>query len=225
MLEDKKCQRKRRKYSEGLDTSSSKFSNNGVKKVLLLVVAPGVKEEYEIVNTCLSKLKFPKSNAKLVPDLKLANVGVGVGTASSTFPLAICGWRKGSTDRCTEKDLRTFQGIRKNHTDWVAAGAKKKDAKHFQNCIREPFSFFPKFGKVAGHIFLPSLHLKMGVTNKLMDEMCAEFEFAEDWGQRLHVVREDYHKQYEGVYVARLGFPTTSSTERGRHFQIGGQDF
>ena len=67
------------------------------------------------------------------------------------------------------------------------------------NCVQEPFDFFPKFGKVIDHVFIPPLHTKMGVTNKLVDELESEFKPAKQWSKNLHIVREDYHKQFEGM--------------------------
>lgn len=165
---------------------------------MLLLVAPGRKEKHQIVDEFLSKLNFKRNTVKVVPDLKLANISVGVGVHSSTHPSAVCGWRKGSLTRCTDKDLRTFQGIRKNNQAWLDAGGKKIDVKNFMNCTKQPMNFFPKYGKVIDYLLLPSLHIKMGVVNKLTTEVEAVFPPAKQWGERLHLVREDYHHQYEG---------------------------
>lgn len=189
----------RRKYSEGLHPSSDKFKNTGVKKVLLLVVAPGAKEEHCTIDSLLEKLNLERETYKVVPDLKLANIAVGVGTHSSTYPQAICGWRKGSLKRCTEKDLRTFQDIRKNHFAWVEAGEKQNDAKNFMNCIKEPLKIFPKYGRVIDVVLLAVLHIKMGVTNTMEQKLEYVFPPAMKWPKKLHLVREDYHKQFEGM--------------------------
>ena len=80
----------------------------------------------------LDDLNLKPGTFEFVPDLKLGNVVAGVGPHSSRHPQAICNWRKGSKARCTEDNLRTFQGIRKNNEAWLAAGGNKNDVKNFQ---------------------------------------------------------------------------------------------
>lgn len=185
----------RRKYYNGL-TSTPKFKNGGVKKVLVLGVIPEGKEEPEILEDFLSKLNLEPGSFQFCPDLKLINIAVGIGTHASTHPSPFCDWIKNSRQKC---NLRTFESIIKNCKAWKKAGAKSSDAKKFQNCIRFPLKIFPKTGLVILYIPLPQLHIKMGVVNKLFKELEREFPQAIQWAQQIHVVKEDYHKQFEGM--------------------------
>jgi hypothetical protein len=189
--------RKRRRYSDGLGTSE-KFKNNGVKKVMLLLVAPDAKEEQKTVGDFLLKLNLERNTFQFNVDLKLANIASGIGTHSSRHPSPFCNWRKNSHDRCTSEDFRTFQSIHKNNAAWLKSGGRKSDVKDYMNCTGLPLSIFPEYGRVIDYIPLPQLHIKMGVVNKLFEEMERVFPEAIQWPQKLHLVREDYHQQFEG---------------------------
>jgi hypothetical protein len=191
--------RKRRKYSEGLG-DSVKYKTNGVKKVLVLVVAPGVKEEQKTVEDFLQRLNFKRNSVQFTPDLKVTNILCGIGRHSSKQPSAFCNWEKGNLERCTDADLRTFQGIRKMHAAWLEAGGKKDEVKHFLNCVGVPVSSLPKYGRVIDHIVLVALHIKMGVVNKMITGLEKDFPLAKEWPAKLHLVREDYFHKFEGKF-------------------------
>ena len=68
----------------------------------------------------------------------------------------------------------------------------------FNNCIREPLSIFPDSGAVILFIPFPQLHIKMGVVNKLYAELESIFPETRELAEKLHVVKEDYYKKFEG---------------------------
>jgi len=45
----------------------------------------------------------------------------------------------------------------------------------------------------------PALHLRLGIVNKLYDELLKLFPRLNDWPKQLHIIREDYHgSSFEG---------------------------
>ena len=68
--------------------------------------------------------------------------------------------------------LRTFEGITSNFDKWMqdTRGDREK-LKNFYNCQGSPLPIFPTSGLVSDHIPLPELHIMMGVTNKVVDEL------------------------------------------------------
>lgn len=187
---------KRRKYSDGL-VGGARFRNNGVKKLMVLGVLPGAKEEPAVVENMFDKLALTPGSFQFCPDLKLANLTVGIGTHSSKHPSPFCDWEKNTEKPCT---LRTFEGIRENFKNWKKNGSDKKTAMQYQNCIRSPSKIFPKIGVVIYFVALVQLHIMMGVCNKLYSELEKQFPEVCQWANKIHVLKEDYHKQFEGTY-------------------------
>ena len=101
---------------------------------------------------------------------------------SCSHPCPFCTWLKG---KFGPGDLRTFEGIRKAYCEWIKAGAIKKDAKEFFNCINLPISLFPEVGLVLLYIPPPGLHVMMGVVDKLLTEMTRCYLKVELWPEVL----------------------------------------
>ena len=51
---------------------------------------------------------------------------------------------------------------------------------------------------MINHVPLSELHLMIGIVNKMFSELVVVFPQAIQWPQRLHLVKEDYHHQFEG---------------------------
>lgn len=173
----------------------SKFKASGVKKLLLLGVAPEMKEKPELLEGFFENLNLTPGSFTFCPDLKLANLLVGIGSHSSKHPSAFCNWEKNTEKPCT---LRTFEGIHSNYRKWKKAGSDPKTAKDFENCVRKPSRIFPKKGNVISYIALVALHIFMGVVNKLYSELESEFPQACEWPKKLHLMKEEYFGKFEG---------------------------
>ena len=68
--------------------------------------------------------------------------------------------------------MRTFEGITENCRKWLreTQGDRVK-LKEYYNCQGPPLPIFPLSGLVLDFIPLPQLHIMMGATNKLLDDL------------------------------------------------------
>lgn len=188
-------------YEDGL-SSAKIFKDNGVKKLLLLAVLPNTAEDYDSIQSFLSKLNLPPSKFLLCADLKVNNCALGLMPHSSRHPCLYCHWIKGSDDPHSE--LRTFEGIINCNIQWKQAGSRPSKLKEHFNCRNEPLSIFPREGIVIDYLPLSELHLMIGIVNKMFMELERVFPDAIKWPQGLHLVKEDYHHQFEGNECYKL---------------------
>ena len=161
----------------------------------MLGVFPDAKEEPQLLEEFFENLNLKPGTFLFCADLKLINIVLGLGTHSSTHPSPFCDLEKNTEKSCK---LRTLEGIRENLRQWIEAGSDPKLAMDFHNCIREPLCIFPESGLVIVLIPLPQLHIKMGIVNKLHTELESIFPETRKWAEKLHVVKEDYYKKFEG---------------------------
>lgn len=187
--------RVRRKYEDGL-SATPKFKSGGVKKVMVLGVFPEAKEEPTLLEKFLQEINLPPGSFQFCADLKLINLALGLMSHSSKFPCPFCRWPRNTL---AVGEFRTFEGIRSHFLAWEKAGGNPDKAKDFFNCVRKPLSVFPLEGLVLHFVPPPQLHIKMGVTNKLFTHLEGVFPQANEWALLTHVVKEDYHKQFEGI--------------------------
>ena len=166
--EDSETNRKRRKFSDGLDVTKLS-NNNGVNRVQLLSLSTDTEENYMKLKFMLDKLNLEPGSFLLCADLKVINISLNLMSHSSRHPCPYCNWVKGTST--TEPDeARTFEGIRLNFETWEReTGGDREKLKEYFNCQGPPLPIFPSVGLVSDFIPLSELHIMMGVTNKLVD--------------------------------------------------------
>ena len=191
-VDTKNEKRTRRKYTDGLP-DTAKFKSGGVKKLIVLGVFPDAKEEPELLEEFFQKLNLEPGSFLFCADLKLINIVLGLGTHASKHPSPFCDWEKNTENPC---NLRTFEEIREKLRQWIEAGSDPKTAMDFNNCIREPLSIFPGSGAVI--LFHSLSCISRWVSNKLYAELESIFPETREWAEKLHVVKEDYYKKFEG---------------------------
>ena len=153
-------------------------SANSVKDVVILSVTPDVKESYDNVYSMWEGVGMGEIEniVKLVADLKIYNIVLGIGCHSSSHPCYICNaknpfekgvnWPKGG--------MRTLKSIRDNVTAWKNAGSKPAKAKDFKNCTNFPmFKQEDKDGTIRTVDLMPpcELHLLLGPVNHMLEEL------------------------------------------------------
>lgn len=138
-------------------------------KNLLLLAASVDKETYESVDKLMKGLPLPPGSFKVVVDHKMKSNVCGLSGGSATHWCEICTYNKNWGDDYSEEkaELRTFEQCRANYEAYQAAGAKKKDQKHFFNCVRPPMSFLPEEGLVVDTITPSALHLNIVVVSRI----------------------------------------------------------
>ena len=91
-------------------------------------------------------------------------------------------------------DERTLGSNRASSSAYNAAGAVKKDAMHFNNCINEPLIVGEDSETVLSICAPPELHLMQGIVKHLFDNMSKENAIlAQLWLQKIHVKATNYH--------------------------------
>ena len=113
-------------------------------------------------------------------------------------PAHCCKWIKGSQQQ--EWPLRTFEGNREENQKWIAAGANPAKLKDHFNCRSPPMEFFPKEGAIDDAIAPSSLHIVIGLTNHMYNEMIEAFPGGKAWAERLHLTQSEY---FAGTWEGR----------------------
>ena len=174
-LDSSEPTRKRRKYSEGLDVAKL-CNNNGVNRVQLLALSTDSDENYEKLKFMFGKLELKPGSFLLCADLKVINISLNLMSHSARHPCPYCHWVKGS--KSADAVLRTFEGITQNFETWLReTGGDRDKLKNYFNCQGPPLPIFPTSGLVCDYIPLSELHIMMGVTNKLVDELIKVIRF------------------------------------------------
>lgn len=173
-----------------------KNSDYGVKKIIVIAIAPDVQENYENVSKiwCLLNLNnlqaTYKTNISIATDLKLANIICGLMTHSSAHPCTWCDISK--TSLSSAGVMRTSDNICDKYQLWLQSGGDRKKAKLFGNCVNIPiFSWRNSSTQIINVLPPPELHLMLGAVNTLFSAMLEKWPpIAMEWAQKCNVERE-----------------------------------
>ena len=102
------------------------FKDSGVKRLLLLAVAPSVQENYENLLKLWINLGLHTFEEELyiASDLKLTNILLGLMAHGATHPCAWCDSRKGSLH--LDGNPRTFETLKTSFWEYMDDGRKKE---------------------------------------------------------------------------------------------------
>lgn len=179
--------RERQSYKDGI--ASKEFSDAGVKKLLLLGLAPCTQENYRNVSMLWSLLKISDLKGTVATDLKLANILAGLMTHASQTPCTWCTATKDGLHHCGQ--YRTLGSCLRNYRDWLKSVAKKGVAKNYMNCTNPPVFKGDEDDEIIDFLPPPELHLLTGIVNKLHDHMLQEFQLdTTKWTELCHVQRK-----------------------------------
>ena len=174
---------------------------SGVKRILVIAVAIACSETYEVI-----KYLFNITNVEealdgkkwfISSDLKMDNILCGIGSHASSYPCHMCEWPIGTTENGPWIP-RTFEGIRKQHEDWVASGGNEKELRLYKNVKHLPV--FESSTGLTTNIFVPSpLHVMIGLTSKIWETFIAMVPEAEEWLISVNIVRQKQNGgQFDG---------------------------
>lgn len=92
MVQEENSARKRLCYGDGI--SSKKFKSTSVRKLIILAIAPGLKENHASLSKVLGLLKLdelpPSPTVRYAADLKMVNLLLGLMSAASSHPCSWC---------------------------------------------------------------------------------------------------------------------------------------
>ncbi len=180
---------------------SFKFLDTGVKKLFIIGLAQNVPECYENVKTLVRELPLDVTFCTSA-DLKMLNILVGIGPHSSSCPCTWCEAHSKDFRSDFVAPLRTFARIRHQARLYKEAVRQKKKftPQTYFSCVEEPILRVRGDVVVLDAIAPPQLHLMMGVTSKIWDELLVRLEkdaladkkVVEEWARLQNIAKKDY---------------------------------
>ena len=201
-----------------------RFLSSGVKQLMIIASAAGVKETYENVKKILRALGLFDgvhslnlgADSSLHTDLKEWNSLLGLQSHSSTYCCTWCEgkkmqngeWEKGATRRTLggiREKARQFQSAlrkwyeKKSNPKFKKIGPMPK-GRDFFGCVNEPLIYGNDWRSIYDVVPLPELHLLSGVTNHICNNLNDEWSMVtgEDafykWAEDTHSIRMDAHQ-------------------------------
>ncbi|PAA49210.1 hypothetical protein BOX15_Mlig018049g5 [Macrostomum lignano] len=170
-------------YAEG--ACRFHFEDGGVRKLLLLAIAESVSESYDNLQQILNLLNLQGFSFCAAVDMKISNAILGIQCCSSTHP---CPWCETARIDFSNPDrtnvLRSIGGIRLQAFEYQRTVEEKAprnvSAAAFKNCVRPPLLEVPDSTMVLQAIPPMGLHLLLGVTNRLFEELDTQLRGLED---------------------------------------------
>lgn len=183
-------------FSKNNISSGEKLKDSGVKKLLLIGIAPQIDENYDNVKKIIMKIGLNSNISTVVgipklsfaSDLKLINIALGLMGHSSNHPCPYCDASR--KELINEEIARTLGDIRQSYLNWTKARQKQKDSKNFKNCTNDTIF---EFSDSMLNVFPPpELHLLLGIVNlfyETLEKVCGA-EISEGWARSCNVQRD-----------------------------------
>ncbi len=178
-----------------------RFLDTGVKKLFIVGIAQGVPESYENMKLLLQQLSITPSFCTST-DLKLSNIIVGLGLHSSSCPCTWCEAHKDDFKSNFTAPLCTFGRICQQARLFKLAvqSRQKFPPQQFFSCLEEPILNCPDSLLVLDAIAPSQLHLMMGVTAKIWDELLnrlsrdpgADRSVVNEWARTNNLAKKEY---------------------------------
>ena len=159
--------------SQGEAKTEHGAAAGGVKGLLILAMVPNIGEIHSNVATVFEEMNISFiNNAILCADLKLANMIVGIGAHSSTYPCLYC--ESSPRDEWSTAPLRTFGRIRDlaRRRNAAAEGlTEPSEPRFFKSVQNDPLIQCGDHTTVLEKVPPPELHLLMGTVNHIYKQM------------------------------------------------------
>jgi hypothetical protein len=196
-----------------------KLKDTGVCKCFIVAQAPA-KETYDNLKLLLEKISFYDFQHPFVitADLKLISIACGTSSAGAAkFPCPLCLWEKGSLQKGAEK--RSFSYNMQEHQRFVTdfQGNLKQQAK-CHNSVNEPLPLNSDPDDLVMDVFAcPTIHLFMGLFNKIHEHLVELAPEIWKWSESLGVIPKDYHGgHFEVGFVIGAWRRVSMGVEDGR---------
>ena len=184
--------------------AGQKFIKSGVNKIFILAAAPKVLETYGNCKIFLDRVLTENVKYHFAADLKMTNICLGIMTHAALHPCPYCEGTKNKFEEQTKP--RTLASIAENHQNWVNLSGKKATLKRYYNCSNNPIlKSHDMSTPTLDLVPPPALHIKLGIVNKLYDELQKLFPSLDEWPKALFITTEEYHGQcFEGNECSKL---------------------
>ena len=170
----------------------NKFLNSGVKKLFIIGITKISHEAYENIKELFRLTNLNSISYTLACDLKLANIVAGLQNHSSKHP---CTWCDSTEPYDKVGKLRTIGKISEYAEAYKSAGYPLKKPQRYYSCIHTPLFEKSPETEILDLIPSPELHLMLGVTNLIFNELNAK------WGND-----EAYKWAEECLHIKRIGY-------------------
>jgi len=156
------------------------LKDSGVRRVLLVAVAPNVAENYDNVNNILQKLKLeeleaflPNARTCVAVDLKMMILMLGLKGAQAKFGCPYCcysRWHHHNEEE-EERTICTLTAESSEAAKKLAEGRKLEALDFHSSAGRPPMPLTQKFKNIAASMPLPMLHIMLGIVGSLYKEI------------------------------------------------------
>lgn len=177
-------------------------SNTSVKKLIILAIAPKVKETYGNLRFILNMLNIKEVDFVFFTavDLKMGNILAGIQSHSSTHPCMYCECPKHEFQNPLKSKsyiMRTIADIKRFSAEYEAKAKiynPKAPAKDYKNCVAPPIVSGSDQTMIIQAMPPPELHLLLRITNKLFNELEKDFPvIAQSWMKQIGLCRPEMH--------------------------------
>jgi hypothetical protein len=171
-----------------------RFRNTGVKKAIILGIAPETQENHtnmrlmwrELGLNCLLADRFT-----IACDLKVANLLLGIMPHSCLHP---CSWCTADKHHLWEAgQRRTFESLQQCYEQFLLSGGDRKRAKEFGNVIHPSIITAPPEMLILQVIPPPELHLMTGTVQLIYEGLTRIWPHSADWLAQCHVQQNQIH--------------------------------
>lgn len=113
---------------------------------------------------------------------------------ASKYPCLYCiKYKNENGEWIGSSELRTWQSIVKNKSEWLTIGQGKKNTRQqFFNCVNDPLIGDGSDQPILDSVPPPPLHLKLAL-NSILDSLLNVWPELEIWTEMLHLVFAPYH--------------------------------
>ena len=174
--------------------------NTGVKRLLIIAIAPDMKESYGNVAKIMEHLDFESLPLKTTyaVDLKLANIIAGIQSHGCSYPCLWCECPKTifqDVEKSRSFVVRSLGSVRSNAADFMnIAKGNKVFAKEYKSCVHPPLISGDDRDIFIQHLPPPELHLLLRITNKLFKELQkCDADIAQQWIASMGITQPQLH--------------------------------
>lgn len=193
------------------DSSSSTLSGGSIKELIIIAIAPELKENYSNMQLMIDlvDLKAVDIFMTYAVDLKMANIIGGIQGHGSTFPCVWCECPKSQFHNFAVSKsytMRTIGSIKSKSTSYKVSGMVAAEAKDYKNCVQEPLLNGTDHTIIIKILPPPELHLLLRITNRLfkaLEQKCPII--AQNWLNHCGIVVPKLHSgEMNGNMCRRL---------------------
>ena len=213
--ESSKDDKQNKKWSYAAGACSKDFKDSGVRKLMIIGIIEDAQESYDNLKVILDLIDFEALENdccynSYAFDMKVANVFLGLGTATSTYP---CPWCEVPKDKFTtftrssmEMKLRDLKSIRDHALEYQSAVSEKQRKKKlssadFYSCEKIPLVPGNTDDSTLVLDLVPpmELHLMLGIVNGLYDHLDKQLKenqcavSVSEWSTGLGLKRSKHH--------------------------------